>query len=125
MIATMSFSRLIAAGALLALGAVLVSVPACLASTPFENGQQCLRDEECASKQCTANRCIGQNGGVPPLVDSGAPKTDTAVGDASDAPGDSSDGGGEAGSDATDASEVSGDTESEAATDTADGATPG
>jgi hypothetical protein len=117
MIAAMSFPRMLAAGALLVIGAALVSVPACIVANDLENGQECLRDQECASGQCTAGRCIGQ-----PSGDSGAPKTDTATGgdttpvtdSASDAPAEASGDTAESGTDAADAAE--------AATDTADGA---
>lgn len=115
----MSIPRMLAAGALFALGAVLVSVPACIVANDLENGQDCLKDEECASKQCTAGKCIGQPSGVGPVVDSGTTKADTATTD-----GTPSDTAADVGSDtASDAgSDAATDTAADAGSDTADGA---
>ena len=120
----MSIPRMLAAGALFAIGAVLVSVPACIVANDLENGQDCLKDEECASKQCTAGKCIGQPSGVGAGVDSAVPPGDTGTTDGtpSDAPGETAT---EAGGDApTDGGSDSGtDTAvADSGTDTADGA---
>ena len=130
MIAAMSISRMLAAGAHFAIGAVLVSVPACIVANDFENGADCLRDAECASKQCTASKCVAQNGDscqtderCPPsapdgkghcdnghcrassaVVDSGTTPADTDTpSDANDASGDAGKDGSPDATDATDA----------------------
>lgn len=58
----MSLSRLLACGALLIAGAVVIATPACIVPHKFENGEECIKDDECQSGQCIQLKCMARNG---------------------------------------------------------------
>jgi len=58
MIPRMSPKRVIAAAVLV----VAAGMVACIIATDAENGSDCLKDFDCASKLCVAGKCVAQNG---------------------------------------------------------------
>ena len=84
MLPRMSIPRALAALALLSIGALVVTTPACVRDNDQENGQTCLKDEDCASHHCISNTCLQDivdpycNGGACPDVGGEAPATDSA-----------------------------------------------
>ena len=57
----MLLSRVIAAVTVLAVGAVIVSAPACIVATDHPNASDCLKADECASKLCVQGTCVARN----------------------------------------------------------------
>lgn len=63
-------ARLLSAAALLVLGGIGATTPACVTDNP--PGGDCLKDEDCESRHCVQLQCIAPGTGQPPLsVDGG------------------------------------------------------
>ncbi len=58
----MSLSRMLAGAALLIAGVVVIATPACVIPHKFENGEDCIKDDECESSMCVQTKCMARNG---------------------------------------------------------------